>query len=231
MKIENKNPYSIRFFLSQMRIPFKYLILFFGPALLLLLGVALQNNVPRWTLMFDQFTVLKTGGVMMEPYAGFISNCGVILWCCTIGICFFAAGLYKKLGHPYKSSFFLYSGIIVSLLMIDDFFMLHDYIFPEKLGLPEKAVYGFYFVAVLLWLYKFRYFIIHSQFLFLVIAFGGFGFSIIADIMGQIGLPSNYFIEDSAKFLGIVSFLAYFSLTALNELYVAYLIPTTQKTI
>lgn len=93
--------------------------------------------------------------------------------------------------------------------MLDDLFLLHENIFPRKLNIPEKFVYFVYGIIVLSYIVKFRKLILKTDFIFLFLAFGFFGASIIFD-----QVTTNKYLgvlEDWFKLFGIVNWLAYFT--------------------
>jgi ABC-type polysaccharide/polyol phosphate export permease len=96
--------------------------------------------------------------------------------------------------------------------MLDDALLVHDYLFPKYLHIPEMYTYGGYTLIVAGYLIFFRRQILLTDYLLLLLAFIGLGFSVILDT----SLPFSHletFVEDSFKFLGIVFWLGYLTHT------------------
>ncbi len=92
------------------------------------------------------------------------------------------------------------------VLGIDDVFLLHEKVFPW-FGVPEEAVVGSYAGFVLFYLVKFYSVILKTEYVLLVMALSFFGLSATLDLVQPHG---SYLLEDGAKLVGIVSWLAYF---------------------
>jgi predicted nucleic-acid-binding Zn-ribbon protein len=107
--------------------------------------------------------------------------------------------------------------------MVDDLFLFHDVIFREYLGISELIVYPLYMAGTALFLYHFRERIGNSDYIILMLSIGFFVMSIFADIISDKvfssqGMPGGYLFEDGFKFLGIASWLVYFSRTAFLDI-------------
>ena len=108
----------------------------------------------------------------------------------------------------------LFSGIMTMILVLDDLFLLHEEIFPEHLGIPQKFVLLGYMGLTLVGIVVFRKSILGTEYLLLLIALGFFGLSVFVDVFDHeidalIG-HWRYLFEDGFKFLGIVSWLGYY---------------------
>ncbi|WP_241210346.1 hypothetical protein [Vibrio ichthyoenteri] len=136
------------------------------------------------------------------------------------GHLFFSFVFLKLNGYAASNSLFLFSGGMISLiLLLDDCFMLHEVIYPEWLGIPEKAVMASYALILLAYLFQFRRKILSSDVTLLLVFFTTFGFSAVVDNLLPISLLSLHFLlEDGAKFIGIMSWFGYQSLVCFTEL-------------
>jgi len=128
----------------------------------------------------------------------------------------------KQYASDEVARFVLWGGLISLVLLLDDFFMFHDYMFPRVFGIREKIVFSAY--AGLLLLYFSIYFrvILQTNWLLLLFAMTFFGLSVLIDVFPRLtvvpwnnviggGIPYwRYLLEDGAKLLGIVGWLAYF---------------------
>jgi hypothetical protein len=171
-----------------------------------------------------QYLTRDPAAIMGAPfYVGLFSNIGVLLWCASAAICFFSfLALKENINDREFSSFCLFSGFVTTLLLLDDFFLLHDSFFPKYLNIPEKLVYAGYSVIILPYLLKFRIIILKTEFLPLLFAFSFFGLSGAIDLLHhqfsslQIGLQS--LLEDGTKLLGVVSWCTYFARVCIRQI-------------
>jgi len=89
----------------------------------------------------------------VNPFLGFVSNLGVLVWCASAAVCLFSwAVLRNRVDARIFASFVFYAGLLSALLLVDDFFELHELVFPKYLHVPETftyACYGFLAVALL----------------------------------------------------------------------------------
>jgi len=98
------------------------------------------------------------------------------------------------------------SGALTALLLFDDLFLLHEVIFPIFFGIPDEVMLAIYSVLMLFYLLWFGRLVRQSDFLLFVMALGMFSLSIGIDLVSD-----DYLWEDGAKFIGIVSWFAYFA--------------------
>ncbi|MFO7630716.1 MAG: hypothetical protein R6W06_14620 [Prochlorococcaceae cyanobacterium] len=108
-------------------------------------------------------------------------------------------------------------GFFTLFLAIDDIFLIHDYLFPYILGIPEKPLFAAY-AAFVAWLaYKHWSIIRGSKWPLLATSLIAFGISIFID---KLNYPSEYriFFEDSAKLIGIVLWMVYFGNAAASAI-------------
>lgn len=187
------------------------LLWFYLPIIAILAIVAGTVDIHLGALTRDPLALLN------QPfYIGFFSNIGILFWCAAAAICFFSFALLQNYYRSRKMhSFILYSGIVTSVLLLDDLFLIHEEVAPKYLFIPEKFVYLIYAVMLLVYLVKFRKTILKTDFSLLILALGWFALSIVFD-KGYIPLsPSmvkrgfDFYLEDGAKLLGIVSWFAY----------------------
>ena len=192
----------------------RYLLCLYACPLLFLLAVVVVSKpmeIPMGMFMRDQAAVAN-----IHPFIGIVSNMGVILWTSASVLCFFCGALIlkdpdrKKLAH-----FLIYSGVVTLLLMLDDFFMLHEVIYKVYLGLDEKFVFAVYCALFIVGLLVYKQTIQNTQYGILIIAFLFYGFSMVVDffqypIQSFIGEDLRILLEDGSKFLGITGWFGYF---------------------
>lgn len=199
--------------LSQAKKLTLFLLSLYVLPLLFLFGLvvaSLQLDIDLGDFLRDPASTTK-----VHPFTGVASNVGVILWTATATICLIGWAILRHNPDQLKfSAFLLCSGLLTSLLMLDDFFLLHEKVFNVYFGVPEKITYLGYFGLILWVAVAFRKCILKTEYLILLIAFGFFGLSIFTDtIQGRIeSVIGSWRIlfEDGFKLFGIVSWLGYF---------------------
>jgi len=102
-------------------------------------------------------------------------------------------------------------------LGFDDLFLLHERIFPNYIGVPEKLVLGSYSVFALAYLIRFRTAIFKTEYPLLGMALFFFGISVIIDAFHSEGRDTAAW-EDLPKFVGIVSWFVYFARVSASAL-------------
>lgn len=180
--------------------------------MLLVYYVSLQFNIPFKEITGDPVLTFNA-----HPFTGIVSNIGILLWCASCSILVFSYFLAKdKL--PKKEAFFLlYSGCITFLLLIDDLFMIHDYLL-YSIGSNQYVMYTLYLILFIFYFIYFKDILINLPYkpLF-ILAFFFLGSSVGLDIVFKSeGL--QYFIEDGLKLLGINSWFLFFTNYALLKL-------------
>jgi hypothetical protein len=104
----------------------------------------------------------------------------------------------------------LYSGLISSLLLFDDLFLLHEEVFPNYFYLSKSMVYVIYVNIIMLYLILFRKELMETEYLILGIASGLIGISQFVDLL-PMPIPEDSFLEDAVKLFGIVTWFIYYA--------------------
>jgi len=184
-------------------------------------GVIFLIAMAMFSLMNDfHFSYLSRDPVQImdaKPYIGLVSNIGILIWCSTAAILFYSSKLSSMAGKPkIQTNFLVYAGFITLMMLIDDQFLLHDMIFPEYLHVDENVFFVFYGLSVIALVYFFWKFLLQTDYVLLILAFGFLGASAVSDYLIVIGFTNSYsqVIEDMLKFFGIVSWFSYFLRTA-----------------
>lgn len=195
--------------LDQVKTLLPMLGMIYFPTFIVLLAIGLLADVTGnrvWFFTNDPFVL---GG--LPWYAGIISNIGLLLWCGSASVCFFSMTLLRMVsgsaGRDWKQ-FFLFSGILTSLLLLDDLFQLHQILYPRYLHLNAIAVYGFYGLFTVYYLWLFRRTIWETEFLLLALSMGLFALAIVCDILPIIKRGRTA-ISDGFKLFGIVTWTTY----------------------
>ena len=197
------------------------LLLVYAPALLVLGAVfaaSFKSDIPVAYFLRD-----AAGTLQVPSYIGLVSNLGALLWCACTAVCFFGSMLLRKTGADKEwSSFFLAAGLVTTVLLIDDLFMLHENVSQIYWRFGEKTVFALYGGMFLLFLVRFGKKIASTDFLVFVLACGLLGMSVLFDQMNEPfgdNVPAmSLLLEDGAKLLGILTWLLYFTRTGLAQL-------------
>ena len=152
-----------------------------------------------------------------NPLTGFLSNIGVLFWCATTAILLFTAILTFQKKKTQQFIFFLSSGLLTMILLLDDLFMVHDYLF-YSIGWNQYIMYAIYIVLLVIYFAAYTQFILTLPFVYILgLAFFFLGSSVLLDVIFET-TNLEYFIEDSLKFLGIVSWFLFYVLNSFKSL-------------
>ena len=186
------------------------MLLLAGIFLALLTLVSIKGQVPMSTLTRDP--------AALEGYhplkTGILSNVGVLLWCATAAICLFSSRVAFNNGASVDGRFLAGSAILTSYLLFDDFFMFHETLAREFFGIEENGahlitvslsvIYGLVFLRTIL---RTEYLIFGLALTFLA---ASLGIDALLSLHEQWG-EWSFLLEDGLKFLGIVTWLYYFT--------------------
>jgi len=159
----------------------------------------------------DHFTQ-DPATIMDTPfYLGFFSYIGILLWCAAATLCFFMHFIISGDTQVLKRTkqFLLFSGLISSLLMFDDLFLLHEVVFPEYLMIPKNVVYLVYINIIIVYVILYRVELMETEYMLLVIAFGLLGIAQFVDLL-PMPIPEDSFLEDAVKLFGIATWFTYY---------------------
>jgi hypothetical protein len=149
-------------------------------------------------------------------YYGYLSQLGCLLWCAAAAVSLFTSAIGRMTGQDNEvTRFFFWGGLLTTLLLLDDMFMLHE-IFMYRLHIHEKITISTYGGLLLVYLLRYRTLILKTDFLFLLSALFFLGTSALLDM--NEGLSWQYALEDGAKLLGIASWLGYYLVTCSEQL-------------
>ena len=183
----------------------KGLLMLYLPNVTLLLLVAIAALSPQITVASLTRDMAATAKV--HPLTGVVSSAGILLWCATAAICLFSSNLLRQRGAHRAAGFLLWSGLMTAGLLIDDFFMFHEYLARVHLGLNEKVVFFGYFCITAVYLLQHRRLILEADYRLLVTALVLFAGSMTLDLLNGGGYWN--LAEDGCKLLGIASWFGY----------------------
>lgn len=154
----------------------------------------------------------------MNPLIGLVSNLGVLLWAAAASICLFTAALTRQRGMHEAFAFTFCAGLLSAYLMLDDLFMFHENLVERYIGMNEKALYLCLGIATLVFLIRFRVFILRTDFGYLLLALGFLAASVLIDTAVDYVVPVfaekfpmlEDIAEDGSKWLGIAFWACYY---------------------
>lgn len=162
---------------------------------------------------FETIEILRDPLQQLEQssFLGFLSNIGSWVWVSSVAICYFTAFNLNKNCDRNRKELLILVGLLLSVIAVDDFFLIHDRYINENICYAVYAVCG---AALLLRQFKTIFEIDGFAF---VLAGGLLATSIATDIVTwylQKYLHLTYddiqILEEGCKFVGAVSWL-YFS--------------------
>lgn len=183
-------------------------------AFLIALLLSIYLDVPFGNFTRDPSTIHPSS----KFYYGFISNLGMLFWSFSAAICLYSFSLIKSDSSSTFieiKSFFLWSGAISLILLLDDLFLLHEKIFPWVFHVKEKIVFSLYGILLLIHLFKHKKLILaNTRYIYLILSFAFFALSLIFDFMPRFSEKWHHIFEDGPKFIGIVSWFGFHAITA-----------------
>lgn len=161
----------------------------------------------------------------IAPYAGIVSNFGLLLLCCAASNCFFSSYLIDT-GNKRDEKWRLFlkcSGYFLLLLLVDDAFQIHENFYTLLFGananmsvadkklqsILETIVFSLYGSLFFFYSFYFRKLIYRTEIIILLLAFAFFFMSIAVDFMPE-NLKGHFILEEGFKLLGITSLVTYY---------------------
>lgn len=184
----------------------------------LLVLVWLKGQGP---LMIQRLTVDVAALAGIPPYAGLISNLGVMLWLVTGWVLLFTASLTSSNRRQW-----FWPGLLSLMLGLDDGLMLHEEVVPRLLHLNDRVVQpGLYVVYLGILAVSLRKLNRAPSLLILGAALACLGASMALDLLHESDLldPRHLlrtdpafamWLEDGLKWLGIVAWAGYWQTQA-----------------
>jgi hypothetical protein len=168
--------------------------------------VAFFTREPSAALQFDTCSAASCA------YVGLLSNLAALVWAAGATACFLAAAL----APPGRArALLLAAGALTTLLLADDMFQLHEQVWGLVLPGDERIVLLAYGVLAALFVVAFRRELTaQPRPILLLVAAAAFALSLAADVLGRGG----HLVEDGAKLLGTVAWVAFLVGVALAHL-------------
>lgn len=177
-----------------------------SPVLLFLVSIVVASRVMGVPLSdFFRDPLAITGG---HPLLGVASNVGILLWSSVVTVCVVGAALSRDRDRA-EYRFFLSAGVLTSVLLFDDLFMVHEQLASMYLGISEFAVFAAEAIGVAAFLIVFRRRIIKRHLPLLAASIACFAVSLGADPFTQFS-GWRWIAEDGSKLLGIAFWAGFF---------------------
>ena len=139
-------------------------------------------------------------------YVGIQSQIGIFFWAASAAICLYTTTLIS--GSEQKKFLILF-GVLTLLLGLDDIFLLHEVVFPS-IGIHQKIVQLGYMAFIGALVLRFYKTIFRSDYLLLLTGLFFFGISVMIDnFLSNESVIISQYIEDGAKFIGILCWSVY----------------------
>lgn len=164
--------------------------------------VAEVAGIPFVVFTRDVFSTAE-----VPVYTGLLSNVGILLWAAGVAICLFVrvAGSRADAG-----GFLLVSALLTAVLLVDDLFMLHEWVIPRVLGIPEEAVLTGYAAAAIAYAAAYRARIRERAPLVFTGAIALLAGSVFLDLLESPPAPMWHVLsEEGLKLLGIGTWLLF----------------------
>ena len=132
----------------------------------------------------ETFTRDPSAVLELPFYVGGMSQAGIPLWAASAALCLFCARLvWNRTGLEETGKFLLSSGLLTSLLCLDDLYLLHEQVLPDYIGVPQTVVLAGYGVAVLAYIVRFRKTLLATDVVLFAMALFMFAGSVILDMV------------------------------------------------
>jgi hypothetical protein len=167
---------------------------------------------------FTRDPVQVLGGTPI--YIGLLSNLGILLWAGAAAACLVAAETLRRIGDP-RAELLLAAGLLTALLVVDDIFLFHER--STSLDVPQAAVALVYAAALGAFVGRYRRSVLETEWWLLLAAALLLGLSAFLDWFAEAtdtGLRYDG-LEDAIKFVGVVTWTAYFARLAVLSLVAA----------
>lgn len=176
--------------------------------------VAILVDVPTRHLLEDGTTVAN-----VPWYVGAVSQAGLVGWALAASVALFAASVLAVVDDDrHFVRFFLAGGLLTAWLMIDDMFRLHEDVLADAMNVDEQVTQALYAAILALWIVTQRHVILRTRPYVFVAAFFWFAVSLLLDLSGETSGSLWLVFEDGSKLLGILTWAAFFWLTARDRL-------------
>lgn len=162
--------------------------------LTIVLGAVTPGNMNRF---IDDPTVTAR----LPPWTGFMSTLGLFGWALSAGASG-AAALALAWRGSGRARFFAATAALLVVLFVDDAFLFHDDIAPDRIGIPENVILALIAVVLASWAWRFRRQLAASHVGVLAVAAAAFAASTALDVTQSYELEP---LEEWLKLSGIIA--------------------------
>ncbi|MHA6796006.1 hypothetical protein ACVGVM_21195 [Pseudonocardia bannensis] len=149
---------------------------------------------------FEVFSKEPVDVLSAPRYTGWFAHLVVLVWQVAATAALVGALVLRRGGHREAAMFLGSGGVLTGVMVVDDFFLLHEAVYP-KLGVPEEAVYVLYAMGAAAFVWRFRG-RLGSDVVLLVAAYAFWGVSVGLDVLYSFGGPLALLPEDGTKATG-----------------------------
>jgi hypothetical protein len=149
-------------------------------------------------------------------YVGIVSQLGILGWSIAALSAAWSAWFARHVGRPGAARFLVRGALVTAVLLFDDLFAFHA-VFGSIVGLPKPVLQLLVVVPTALWLIRHSVDILRTRWPLLFAAIAALVASIVVERITRNSFgPRATLAEDGPKFLGILAWATYFSLTSLD---------------
>ncbi len=180
-----------------------------GFGALVLAIASLQSATPLDRLFLDPAYISG------QPwYTGMLSDFGILAWTVAAAAAGGGAWVAYQTGRPSAGAFLASSAAVTTVLLADDLLQLRAAVLPD-LGVDKHAAEVLVVLPALVWIVLERHEIARTRWLLLAGSLAGFGISVMVDAAANPSADAvtGLFVEDGAKFLGVLAWAQYFVVT------------------
>jgi hypothetical protein len=212
--------------IKQLLSSWRLLLALYAPLALVFFIAGLLSRVgPRVPVYYLTNDVTDIGNLPF--YAGSIAQLNLLLWAATATSIWLAYYYLKKIGfaRPQIRRFLLLAGVITTVLMLDDTYLIHEVVFPHYLHISEHVVSLAYLILGIAYISFGWTEIVGGEYWLFFLALGLFLTSIVLD-----AIPNSYYadyfgmqrlqtmLKEGSKMAGILTWLVFYARYTYQEL-------------
>ncbi|QYU67400.1 hypothetical protein J4558_21100 [Leptolyngbya sp. 15MV] len=147
-----------------------------------------------------------------SPFTGLVSNLGAFMWLACAAVTGFTAVAWREQLGRERTLFLAAACVLSTLLLLDDFFMLHEEVLRFSIGVPEKLTLAAGALLAGGHLFRFRHEYLAERPWLIASALALLGASVMTDLAlpeQDLGKAAMLFVEDGLKWFGIVAWGAW----------------------
>ena len=178
---------------------------------LAVIAVAFTSSNPE-RLFFDPAYSSVDG----KWYVGVVSQLGILGWSIAVLSAAWSAWFARHVGRPGAARFLMRGAAVTAMLLFDDLFATHAVV-SSVLSLPKALVELVVVGPTGWWIVRHRTDVLRTRWPLLLAAVAALSASIVVERLTGNSMGARATLaEDGPKFLGILAWAAYFSLTSLD---------------